>query len=329
VRLYHRGDRGEPVRDIQGRLSALGNDPGPDPRGLFGPGTEVAVRDFQRIRGLPEDGIVGPETWRTLVDAGFRLGDRMLYRRVPMMRGDDVAGLQQRLNALGFDAGKVDGIFGPDTLAALLDFQRNRGMPEDGIAGGEITDELVLMARATDKLGREQVREREWLSTLPALLAGQRFYLDPACPDEATAETTWGVVLATVAALRVAGAQAIISRSVDTAPPERLRARRANRLDVQLVIAFTVPPDGVEGVFYFASEHSKSAAGETIATAVADRLGLSPLGRATPMLKETRSPAIVIATRSLATGTGTDTVAALADLYRNAAELADQSKSVR
>jgi hypothetical protein len=47
------------------------------------------------------------------------------------------------------------------------------------------------------------------------------------------------------------------------------------------------------------------------------------------MLKETRSPAIVIATRSLSTGTGTDTVAALADLYRNATELADQSNSVR
>ena len=37
----------------------------------------------------------------------------------------------------------------------------------------------------------------------------------------------------------------------------------------------------------------------------------------------------MIATRSLATGTGTATVAALADLYRNATELADQSNSVR
>jgi peptidoglycan hydrolase-like protein with peptidoglycan-binding domain len=329
VRLYHRGDRGEPVRDIQGRLSALGIDLDPDRRGTFGPGTDAAVRGFQRMRGLPEDGIVGPETWRTLVDAGYGLGDRMLYRRVPMMRGDDVATLQKRLNALGFDSGKVDGIFGADTLTALLDFQRNRGMPEDGIAGHEITDELVLMARATDKPGREQVREREWLSSLPSTLAGQRFYLDPACPDEATADTTWPVVLATVAALRSEGAQAIISRSVDTAPPERLRARRANRLDVQLVIAFTVPPDGVEGVFYFASEHSSSAAGETIATAVADRLGLAPLGRATPMLKETRPPAVVVATRTLSAETGIATVAALVELYRSATESADQPKNVR
>ena len=100
MRLYHRGDRGEPVRDIQGRLSALGIDLKPDRRGTFGPGTDAAVRGFQRMRGLPEDGIVGPETWRTLVGAGYDLGDRMLYRRVPMMRGDDVATLQKQLNAL-------------------------------------------------------------------------------------------------------------------------------------------------------------------------------------------------------------------------------------
>ena len=153
---------------------------GSDPRGSFDAGTEAAVREFQRARGLPVDGLVGPETWRMLVDAGFRLGDRMLYRRVPMMRGDDVSDLQKRLNALGFDAGKVDGIFGPETLRAVLDFQRNRGMPQDGIAGREMSDELELMARATDKPGREQVRDHEWLSSLPPNLAGQRIYLDPA-----------------------------------------------------------------------------------------------------------------------------------------------------
>ena len=44
---------------------------------------------------------------------------RMLYHRVPMMRGDDVAELQRQLNALGFDAGTIDGIFGPGTRRAI------------------------------------------------------------------------------------------------------------------------------------------------------------------------------------------------------------------
>ena len=36
-----------------------------------------------------------------------------------MLRGDDVSELQRRLNALGFDAGREDGILGPETEAAL------------------------------------------------------------------------------------------------------------------------------------------------------------------------------------------------------------------
>ena len=52
-----------------------------------------------------------------------------------MLRGDDVAELQQRLSALGFDTGRVDGIFGDLTSAALGEFQRNVGLPVDGIAG--------------------------------------------------------------------------------------------------------------------------------------------------------------------------------------------------
>src|SRR6266545_3977054 len=45
-----------------------------------------------------------------------------------MLRGDDVYELQRELGSLGFDAGRVDGIFGPRTLEALLGFQRNAGV---------------------------------------------------------------------------------------------------------------------------------------------------------------------------------------------------------
>jgi hypothetical protein len=36
--------------------------------GLFGRGTEDLVRSFQRSRGLRTDGVVGPDTWRALLD---------------------------------------------------------------------------------------------------------------------------------------------------------------------------------------------------------------------------------------------------------------------
>jgi hypothetical protein len=47
------------------------------------------------------------------------------------------------------------------------------------------------------------------------------------------------------------------------------------------------------------------------------------------MLKETRPPAVVVATRTLSAETGIATVAALVELYRSATESADQPKNVR
>ena len=315
MRLYHHGDRGEPVRDIQDRLNALGFKTAADERGIFDLDTGSAVREFQASRGLAVDGIVGSDTWKALVDAGYRLGDRLLYHRIPMMRGDDVAGLQRALDALGFDAGKVDGIFGPETLAALLDFQRNRQMPEDGIAGREVAQQLSLLQRGTATPGRESVREREWLSGLPSSVAGQRIYVDAAARTPEVASATWSTALGFVEVVRERGAYPLLSRTVDTAPPESLRARRANRLGVHLVVSFVLPSDGQTGVFFFASEHSSSAAGRSIAEAIAPRLGVSVEGRATAMLKETRSPAVVVATQSPDEALGRTVGRAIVDLY--------------
>jgi N-acetylmuramoyl-L-alanine amidase len=112
---------------------------------VFGDGTRAAVEAFQHLRGLRVDGICGPQTWNTLVEASFRLGDRFLFRRTPMQRGDDVADLQLRLSTLGFDTGRVDGIFGDLTSRALAEFQRNAGLPVDGILGGATLGELMRL----------------------------------------------------------------------------------------------------------------------------------------------------------------------------------------
>ncbi len=319
MRLYHKGDRGEPVRDIQDRLVALGFDIEDDPSSIFGEGTYRAVAGFQADRGLPIDGIVGPDTWRSLVDAGYRLGDRMLYHRVPMMRGDDVAELQARLNSLGFDTGKVDGIFGPATLRGLLDFQHNRGLAEDGIAGDLVAGELRLVERATQKPGREAVRERQWLQSLPDSVAGQRIYIDAECRSEDEATATWAAATEAAASLQLLGGHPILSRSIDTNPAPSIRAQRANQLDVDVVIGFFVPLDGEEAVFYFSSEHSRSEAGMAVAGAVATRLGVATAGKTMPILKNTRAPAIVVAVRAMNRRVGRVVANVVASLYEDSA----------
>lgn len=70
------------------------------------------------------------------------LGDRSLSQG---SRGPDVAELQKKLNSLGFVAGKADGIFGSKTKAAVIRYQRERGLKVDGIAGPQTIKDLKLL----------------------------------------------------------------------------------------------------------------------------------------------------------------------------------------
>ena len=309
--LHQKGDKGAPVRDIQDRLAALGFSCDADPPGEFDEETERAVKAFQKERRLAVDGTVGPETWRTMVDAGFVLGDRQLYHRMPMLHGDDVAELQRNLNAIGFDAGDVDGIFGPDTLRALLDFQHNRRLAEDGIAGPIVLSELLLMKRETSKMGRHEIRERVWLASLPKSLVGLRIFVDPFCRDDDESAAAWAAAVGAAGALREIGAHPIISRSADTRPTERLRALNANERGAELVIGFAHPATDEEGIYSFASRISHSAAGAALAMAVARVLQVPAHGRVMPILVETRPPAIVVALKDLGAETGRTAIDAI------------------
>lgn len=60
-----RGDKGEVVTQLQRLLSKDGSSLQID--GIFGPGTQSAVRAFQKKYGLTVDGIVGPQTWGKLL----------------------------------------------------------------------------------------------------------------------------------------------------------------------------------------------------------------------------------------------------------------------
>lgn len=299
MRLYRLGDEGPAVRDIQDRLADLGYASGDDLRGTFAQATTEAVRGFQEARGLQVDGIVGPETWRSLYEAGYRLGDRLLFMRRPMMRGEDVAELQSRLNSLGFDSGKVDGIYGPETESAIRDFQRNRNLAEDGRTGPEVLTEVRLVTRGTMKESRHAVREREWLRTLPPTMAGTRIYIDAGCREPEEAKQAWEAATATAISIQEAGALPMMSRSQNANIPERVRARRANRVGTELIVAFRLDLDSDDAVFYFATEHSSSTAGEMLARCISETVGGAVTGRAMALLKETRAPAVVVSRRRL------------------------------
>jgi N-acetylmuramoyl-L-alanine amidase len=319
MRLYRAGDEGAAVRDIQDRLHSLGYPCEPDRRSVFDEGTRGAVRHFQKARGLDVDGIVGPDTWRSLYEAGYRLGDRILFLRRPMIRGEDVSELQSRLSSLGFDPGKVDGVFGPLTERAVLEFQRNRDLAEDGKGGPGVITEIHLVTRGEMSEGRQGVREREWLRRLPATVAGARVYLDAGCRDAHEASVAWDAASATALRLQEQGGIPVMSRSQDASLPERLRARRANVLGSDLIVAFQVNPDGDDLVFYYATEHGTSAAGELLAKSIATVAGGKVEGRASAMLKETRAPAVVVSRGVLDDAVGYAVAGGLTRFFADAA----------
>jgi len=51
--------------------------------------------------------------------------------------GPDLLAVQEKLNKLGFDCGKADGITGPKTRAAIKAFQESKGLAADGMCGDQ------------------------------------------------------------------------------------------------------------------------------------------------------------------------------------------------
>jgi N-acetylmuramoyl-L-alanine amidase len=148
MEIIKRNSSGEKVTDIQRRLKLLGYDIGAkDVDGFFGLDTEDAVRKFQQDRGLLVTGVIDRETWQELVDAGYKIGERMLYLKQPPFRGDDVRTLQLWLKTLGFYPYNENGIFCERTHKALIEFQSNMNIADDGIVGEETLQHLKSLKR--------------------------------------------------------------------------------------------------------------------------------------------------------------------------------------
>lgn len=124
-----KGSHDPAVRDLQEALKTLGYDPGTID-GVFGDRTESAVKAFQRARGLADDGVVGPITWRNIDEAD--LSEPTLYRG---STGLPVRRLQSRISLAGYSTGGVDGSYGLKTETAVKRLQHDVGLIVDGIVG--------------------------------------------------------------------------------------------------------------------------------------------------------------------------------------------------
>ncbi len=158
------GSSGEYVVVLQTMLNRISRNYPAIPKinpvdGIFGPQTEQAVREFQRIFNLNVDGVVGRATWYKLVFLYVGVtrlseltseGQTFTQIQAPASgvtlregsRSPAVSALQFFISVLGqvlynFPTLNIDGIFGPKTRQAVMDAQRYLGLEPTGIVDNQ------------------------------------------------------------------------------------------------------------------------------------------------------------------------------------------------
>ncbi|MDQ1681621.1 MAG: N-acetylmuramoyl-L-alanine amidase [Frankiaceae bacterium] len=316
---YRRGDVGPAVAEIRDHLSRLGLLDAPvGSSDDYDAACDRAVRQFQQSRGLSVDGVVGEQTYRTLDEARWRLGDRLLsYSVVKPFVGDDVAELQQRLLEMGFDPGRCDGILGPRTEAALRDLQRNVGLTSDGTCGPQTLKALHRLARTVVGGRAQGLREFERFHASVRTLAGRSVLLDPGHGGDDKGIQAHGLIeaeLMTDLAARIegrlvaTGVQVYLTRGPELELSDVDRARFANAAEADLLISLHMDehPDpaanGVATYYYGSPERNMgSVLGERFASLVQEeiigRTGLLDCrthAKTWDLLRLTRMPAVRI-----------------------------------
>jgi N-acetylmuramoyl-L-alanine amidase len=248
------------------------------------------VREFQQQRGLRVTGTCDEGTWKAIVEASWKLGDRLLMLVAPNLRGDDVAELQASLARIGFDSGRVDGIFGPATARALEDFQHNSGLYVDGVCGPATVRALEVLARQTGSgPGITALRELEALTATARSLSELRIVVGQFGGLSALSRQL-------VQALRQRSATVVASDEPDAAA----QAAIANRFAATVYIGFEAQPGPASTIHYYAVPQFESAGGRALAILIADRCTarvpqLHPQveGMRLSVLRETRMPAVL------------------------------------
>lgn len=81
-------------------------------------------------------------TLPALEPAGLVFAVTSVDDMTPEMRTAYIRGIQEELAAHHYDPGPADGILGPRSRAAIRKYQRDAGLPQDGVASKELLDHL-------------------------------------------------------------------------------------------------------------------------------------------------------------------------------------------
>jgi murein DD-endopeptidase MepM/ murein hydrolase activator NlpD len=148
------GALGNTVKDLQQKLMNAGVTVRGGADGIFGPATASALKSFQTSQGLVASGVVDDATATALanpkapVTGGSSSGATDGFAQFGE-KGTRVTTLQSALVKAGIPLrGGVDGDFGGGTSAAVMEFQRQRGIAVSGKVDAATAVALGLSAAA-------------------------------------------------------------------------------------------------------------------------------------------------------------------------------------
>ncbi|CAB4717976.1 MAG: N-acetylmuramoyl-L-alanine amidase [Actinobacteria bacterium] len=267
--------------------------------------TQAQIKSFQQARGLSVTGLVDDVTARALEEARWKLGDRSLnLQTAPLMRGDDVAALQSRLTEMGFDCGRVDGIYGPRSEAAVKEFQQSVGISVDGKCGPATIIALLRLTRIVSGGAPSVLRESATQRNRGPALANKVIVLNP----DGDNSLVYDVAARTEGRLLALGASVFLTRGVANNPSENDRIAFTNQSNADLMISLHLDSydneraHGAATYFYGSDAHGvHSIVGERFASLVqrelcarTDLVNCRTHAKAWDLLRLTRAPAVQI-----------------------------------
>ena len=277
-----------------------------------------AIKTFQQRRGLSVTGIVNSVTLRALDEAQWKLGDRSLYLQPsPLFRGDDVATLQGRLTEMGFDCGRVDGVFGAKTESAIREFQKSAGVIADGKCGPATITALMRLTRTVSGGAPSILRESATQRDRGPSLANKVIVLDPSCGGSdhgvcahgvEESEIVYDIAQRLEGRLLALGVGVFLTRGANNSPAESERITFSNSTNADLIVSFHADgyknekAHGVATYYYGAATHGiHSVVGERFASLVqreicarTDLLNCRTHSKTWDLLRLTKSPTVRI-----------------------------------
>lgn len=264
------------------------------------------IRSFQQERGLHVTGELNESTERALEESRWKLGDRSLYlQNTQAMRGDDIAVLQSRLTEMGFNCGRVDGIFGELTESAVKEFQKSVGAKVDGRCGPATIIALLRLTKIVSGGAPAALRESANQKNRGPALANKVIVLDPSS-EEHEREIVYDIAQRIEGRLLALGASVFLTRGAQNNPSEAERISFTNQSSADLLISLHVDSyrnpaaRGVATFFYGSDQHGvHSIVGERFASLVqreicarTDFLNCRTHAKTWDSLRLTKAPAV-------------------------------------